>query len=142
MIGDLVTGTELYCQDSMMPKRLHIRIVSIMVVSVMLIAFSFTLAFGQSSGLVKILSFRNFIDGMDYYHVVGEIENDSPSEIKYVLVMATFYNVKNQEVGTSVALTTPMDIGLGNKAPFDLSVSAGSVPIRDIANYSIRVIHE
>ena len=142
MIGDLVTGTEPYCQQCMMPKRPHIWIVPIMFVSVMLIAFSFTLGFGQSSGPVKILSFRSYIDDIDYFHVVGEIENDSPSVIRYVLVMATFYNIKNQEVGTSVALTTPMDIGSGAKAPFDLTASPGSVLIREMANYSIRVSHQ
>jgi hypothetical protein len=142
MIGDLVTGTEHYCQQCMMPKRPHIWIVPIMFASVMLIAFSFTLGFGQSSGPVKILSFRSYIDDIDYFHVVGEIENDSPSVIRYVLVMATFYNIKNQEVGTSIALTTPMDIGSGVKALFDLTASPESGPIREIANYSIRVCHE
>ncbi|MCA1837583.1 MAG: hypothetical protein LC674_02040, partial [Actinobacteria bacterium] len=62
--------------------------------------------------------------------------------IKYVVVMATFYEIKNQVVGTCSALTTPMDIGSGAKAPFDLTASPGSVPIREIANYSIRVSHQ
>ena len=90
MIGDLVTGTEPYCQQCMMPKRPHIWIVPIMFVSVMLIAFSFTLGFGQSSGPVKILSFRSYIDDIDYFHVVGEIENDSPSVIRYVTSYGNF----------------------------------------------------
>jgi hypothetical protein len=105
-------------------------------------ALSLTLAFSQSSYALKILGLKSYIDDIDYFHVVGEIENDSPSVIRYVLVESTFYNVKNQEVGTSVALTTPMDIGLGDRAPFDLSASSGSVPIREIANYSIRVSHQ
>jgi hypothetical protein len=129
----------------MIPKRpngSNIWTVSNTLVSVTLMAFSFTLAFGQSSDPVKILSLRSYIDDIDYFHVVGEIENDSPSVIRYVLVISTFYNVKNQEVGTSAALTTPMDIGSGDKALFDLTASSGSVPIREIANYSIRVSHQ
>lgn len=124
------------------PNGSNIWIVPAMLVSVTLMALSLTLAFSQSSYALKILGLKSYIDDIDYFHVVGEIENDSPSVIRYVLVESTFYNVKNQEVGTSVALTTPMDIGLGDRAPFDLSASSGSVPIREIANYSIRVSHQ
>lgn len=113
-----------------------------MLVSVMLLAFSFTLAFSQSSNATKTLSFRSYVDEIDNFHIVGEIENDSPSVIKYVIVIATFYDSKNQVVGTSSALTTPMDIGSGAKAPFDLTASPGSVLIREMANYSIRVSHQ
>ena len=133
MIRDLVTGTKAYCQQRKM---------SIMLVSVMLLAFSFTIAFSQSSNATKTMSFRSYVDEIDNFHIVGEIENDSPSVIKYVIVMATFYDSKNQVVGTSSALTTPMDIGSGAKALFDLTVSPESGPIREIANYSIRVSHE
>ena len=132
MIRDLVTGTEAYCQQWKM---------SIMLVSVMLVSFSFNLAFAQSSNAAKTLSFRSYIDEIDNFHIVGEIENDSPSVIRYVIVMATFYDVKNHEVGTSGALTAPMAIESGAKAPFDLT-SPGNVPIREIANYSIRVSHQ
>lgn len=132
MIRDLVTGTEAYCQQWKM---------SIMLVSVMLLVFSFNLALSQSSNSAKTLSFRSYIDEIDNFHIVGEIENDSPSVIRYVIVMATFYDVKNHEVGTSGALTAPMAIESGAKAPFDLT-SPGNVPIREIANYSIRVSHQ
>ena len=113
MIRDLVTGTEAYCQQWKM---------SIMLVSVMLLVFSFNLALSQSSNSAKTLSFRSYIDEIDNFHIVGEIENDSPSVIRYVIVMATFYDVKNHEVGTSGALTAPMAIESGAKAPFDLQV--------------------
>jgi hypothetical protein len=139
MIRDLVTDTEPYCQS---PKRRHFLIVYIMLVSVMLIAFSFSFAFAQFSNPVKTLSFRSYIDDIDNFHVVGEIQNDLPSAIRYVIVIATFYNMKNQEVGTLGALTTPMDIGSGAKAPFDLTAGSSTVPIREIANYSIMVSHQ
>ena len=89
-------------------------------VSVVVIAFSFNLAFAQQSGPVKILSFRNYIEDIDHFHVVGEIGNDSPFVIRYVIVVATFYNAKNQEVGTSGALIMPMAIASGAKAPLIL----------------------
>jgi len=139
MIRDLVTDTEPYCQH---PKRRHLLLVSIIFVSVMLIAFSFTFAFAQFSNPVKTLSFRSYIDDIDNFHIVGEIQNDSPSAIRYVVVIATFYNIKNQEVGISGALTSPMDIGSGAKAPFDIAAGSSTLPIREIANYSIRVSHQ
>ena len=113
-----------------------------MLVSVMLLVFSFNLALSQSSNSAKTLSFRSYIDEIDNFHIVGEIENDSPSVIRYVIVMATFYDINNQVVGTSSELTMPMAIGSGAKAPFDLTASPGNVPIREIANYSIRVSHQ
>jgi hypothetical protein len=88
------------------------------------------------------LGLKSYIDDIDYFHVVGEIENDSPSVIRYVLVESTFYNVSKIKKSEHPLLTTPMDIGLGDRAPFDLRASSGSVPIREIANYSIRVSHQ
>jgi hypothetical protein len=99
-------------------------------------------AFGQASFPVKIVSSSNYIDSIDYYHVVGEVENSSPSVIKYVQVIGTFYDGVNRVVGTSFTFTTPPDISPGSKAPFDLFLGSASIPIRQITNYSLQVSYQ
>lgn len=58
------------------PNGSNIWIVPAMLVSVTLMALSLTLAFSQSSYALKILGLKSYIDDIDYFHVVGEIEND------------------------------------------------------------------
>lgn len=69
---------------------------------------------------VKIASSNDFIDSLGFLHVVGEVENNSPSNIQFVKVSGTFYDSNNQVVGTGLTYTDPSDIGSGQKAPFEL----------------------
>jgi hypothetical protein len=86
---------------------------------------------------VEITSFSSRIDVANYFHVVGEIQNGSPSVITSVKVIGTFYDKNKKVVGTSFAFTDPPDLAPGEKAPFDLVLSSASVPMRQIANYEL-----
>lgn len=66
---------------------------------------------------------------MDYLHVVGEVQNNSPTTATFVQVTGTFYDNNNQVVGTEFTYTNPYDIGAGQKAPFDLILTSASVPV-------------
>ena len=69
---------------------------------------------------IKIASSNDFIDSLGFLHVVGEVENNSPSNIQFVKVSGTFYDSNNQVVATDFTYTNPSDIGPGQKAPFQL----------------------
>ena len=91
---------------------------------------------GQAPSL-KILSYSDYVDEADILHVVGEVQNISPSVLRYVEVIGTFYDSGNRVVATSNTYTNPPDLSPDVKAPFDLIVLSASVPITEIANYEL-----
>ena len=91
---------------------------------------------GQAPSL-KFLSSSNYIDAADIFHVVGEVQNISPSVLKFVKIIGTFYDSSNRVVATSSTYTDPPDLSPGGKAPFDLTVLSASVPVREIYNYRL-----
>ena len=99
-------------------------------------------ALGQASPSLKFLSSSNFVDAADIFHVVGEVENVSPSVLRFVEVIGTFYDSNNRVVATSNTYTDPPDLSPGAKAPFDLTVLSASVPVRDIYNYRLTATSE
>jgi hypothetical protein len=87
---------------------------------------------------LQILSHNSFTDSIGYFHVVGEIKNNSPSTATFVKIVGTFYDVNNQVVATDFTYANPNDIGSGDKAPFDLSLLSASVPISQIDHYNLQ----
>ena len=86
---------------------------------------------------IKILSHNSYTDVLGFLHVVGEIQNDTPSSVQFVKVTGTFYDSNNQVVGTDFTYTNPNDIGSGQKAPFELILSSASIPITQIDHYNL-----
>ena len=70
-------------------------------------------------------------------HVVGEIENNSTSNIQFVKVSGTFYDVNNQVVGTGLTYSNPSDIGSWQKVPFELLLTSESIPNSEIDHYNL-----
>ena len=77
-----------------------------------------------------------------YLHVVGEIENNSPTKIQFVKVTGTFYDSNNQVVATDFTYTNPSDIGAGLKAPFELTLISASIPISQIDHYNLQATYD
>jgi hypothetical protein len=88
------------------------------------------------SGL-QILSHNSFTDSIGTMHVVGEVQNNSPTTATYVEVTGTFYDSNNRVVGTQFTYTNPSDIAGGDKAPFDLTLLSASVPISQVDHYNL-----
>ena len=96
----------------------------------------------QSSGMtananIKISSTNSYVDSVGYYHIVGEVENNSPISISSVKVIATLYDNSNAVVGTDYGYADPSDIGPGDKAPFQILVPSASIPTQQIDHYRI-----
>jgi hypothetical protein len=91
----------------------------------------------QQDEPIKISSSNDFIDSIGYMHVVGEVENNTPTNIQFVKVTGTFYDTNNQVVATDFTYTNPADIGAGQKAPFELILTSASIPISQIDNYRL-----
>ena len=91
---------------------------------------------------LQILSHNSFTDSVGYLHVVGEVQNNSPTNAQFVQVTGTFYDNNNQVVGTQFTYTNPSDIGAGEKAPFDLTLTSASIPVTQIDHYELQATYQ
>jgi len=92
---------------------------------------------GNNPNRLEILSHNSFTDSLGFMHVVGEVQNNSPTNAQFVQITGTFYDNNNQVVGTEFTYTHPSDIGAGDKAPFEIILTSTSVPVSEIDRYSL-----
>jgi len=91
----------------------------------------------SSSNGLEILSHNSFTDSIGTMHVVGEVQNNSPTTATFVKVIGTFYDTNDRVVATDFTYTNPSDIGAEDKAPFDLTLTSASVPVSQIDHYNL-----
>ena len=72
-------------------------------------------------------------------HIVGEVMNQSPVTARFVKIIVTFYNANNQVIGTDFGYTEPSDLAPGQRAPFDIIVLSGSLPMYQMSYYGLSV---
>ena len=91
---------------------------------------------------ITILSHNSYADSAGYFHVVGEVENDTPNTAKFVQITGTFYDINNAVVGTQFTHTNPSNISSGAKALFDLVLMSTSVPASLIDHYKLSASYQ
>jgi hypothetical protein len=101
-----------------------------------------SIPFLNKSDSVTILSHNSYTDDVGYFHVVGEVENNTPDTAEFVQVTGTFYDINNAVVGTQFTYTNPSDIISGGKAPFDLVLTSASVPTSLIDHYELQASYQ
>ena len=69
---------------------------------------------------VKLLSSSHYTDGIDYLHVIGEVQNTLDEPQEFVKVIATFYDSTNRTIGTSFTFTDVDVLRPEEKSPFNL----------------------
>ena len=87
----------------------------------------------------RILSHSAYTSSIGTVHIVGEVINQSPVTAKFVKIIVTFYNAYNQVVGTDFTYTQPSDLAPGQRAPFDILVLSGGIPMNQVRNYALTV---
>ena len=87
----------------------------------------------------RILSDNSYVDNIGTLHIVGEVINESYQSVSYVRITATFYDSNNSVIGTDFTFTSPSTLQPGQRAPFDLTISEGSVPTYLMAYYTLSV---
>ena len=88
------------------------------------------------------MSHNSFTDSIGCLHVVGEVQNNNPTIAQYVEIIGTFYDSNNQVVATDFTNTNPADIGSGQKAPFDLTLTSASIPVSQIDHYELQTSYQ
>jgi hypothetical protein len=69
---------------------------------------------------VKLLSSSDYKDELGFFHVIGELENNSPDSQQFIKVTSRFYDSSNKIVGTSFTYTDIDVLRPGEKSPFDI----------------------
>ena len=87
----------------------------------------------------RILSHSSYVDSTGNLRIVGEVINESHLSIRFVEIIATFYDANNSVIGTDFTFTSPSTIQPGQRAPFDIFVSEGSFPTYLMAYYILSV---
>ena len=87
----------------------------------------------------RILSQSTYVDGIGNLHIVGEVINESFQPLRFVQIIATFYDSNNGVIGTDFTFTSPSTIQPGQRAPFDMIISEGSIPTQLLAYYTLSV---
>ena len=86
-----------------------------------------------------LVSQSSYYDSIGTMHIVGEVMNQSPVTARFVEIIATFYNSNNQVIGTDFSFTDPTDLAPGQRAPFEILVPEGSMPMYQLSYYGLRV---
>ena len=79
-------------------------------------------ATNQPSGVFVLSNHSYYVDSIDYLHVVGEVQNNSNKNIRFVQVTAAFYNANGQLVDTEFTFTLLNTLPPGDKTCFNLSL--------------------
>ena len=86
-----------------------------------------------------ILSQSSYVDNIGSMHIVGEVLNQALVTAEFVKIIATIYNANGQVIGTDFTYADPSDLAPGQRAPFDIIVSEGSVPMYQMSSYGLTV---
>jgi hypothetical protein len=87
----------------------------------------------------RILSHSAYTDNIGTLHIDGKAINQSPVTAKFVKIIATLYNAYNQVIGTQFTYTQPSDLARGQRAPFDILVLSGGIPLNQMRTYTLSV---
>ena len=87
-----------------------------------------------------ILSYNTYNDTAGVFHIVGEVENSSPSLITSVQVIAAFYDNLNELLAVKYAYTNPPSIPSGQLAFYDLTIPPGTIPVDRVSQWTLRLV--
>lgn len=83
---------------------------------------------------LQILSHQSYVDG-EWFHIVGEVQNNSDAAMEFVKIVATLYDDASQVVGTDFTYTEIDVIPPGGKSPFE----TGTDEWEGTTNYKLQV---
>lgn len=89
-------------------------------------------------GQLVIVSHKSYVDSLGWYHIVGEVQNNSSTPMEYVEIVAKLYNASAEVIGTKLTFTAPDVIFPGGSAPFDI-VALRQSQWRNIETYTLHV---
>ena len=98
-----------------MKKQIVVTLVAVAVIA----SASLVLSNTTETGVV-ILNDTSYISASGYFHVVGEVENNLPANVRYVKINTAFYDEDRNMIGTDYTYTMLDFLRPNQKSPFDL----------------------
>lgn len=72
----------------------------------------------SSAPALEILSHQSYVDG-SWFHIVGEVQNNTDSPMEYVKIVATLYDEAGKVSGTDYGYTVLDAVLPGERSPFE-----------------------
>lgn len=89
-------------------------------------------------GQLEVISHKSYVDSLGWYHIVGEVQNNSSAPMEFVEVMAKLYNTQQEVIGTKLTFTSPDVIMPGGSASFDI-IALREKQWSEISDYNLHV---
>jgi hypothetical protein len=106
------------------PKPIFVCLMTLLTSIAFLVSASAEVHFGYSqiaAGAISILSSSSFTDDIGYYHIVGEVKNNSPTDsMNYVKIVSTLYDNAGKVVGTDFTYTSVDVLRPAEKSSFEI----------------------
>jgi hypothetical protein len=88
---------------------------------------------------ISILSSSSFTDDIGYYHIVGEVKNNSPKDsMNFVKITSTFYDNAGKVVGTDITYSNVDVLRPAEKSSFEI-ISNDAQQSHQVSNYKLSV---
>ncbi len=113
-----------------MKKEIIATLVAVAVIASVSLGLSNTTETG-----VVILNDTSYISASGYFHVVGEVKNNLPANVRHVKINAAFYDEDRNIIGADYTYTMLDFLRPSQKSPFDLIYTEKIVP----ASYELSV---
>ena len=128
---------------NMSTSRLECRLcllLSIIIVIILLLAPSlFHYGYAQIKQDISILSSSSFKDNLGYFHVVGEVKNNSTTDsFNYVKIVSTFYDDTAKVIGTDFTYTNVDVLRPAEKSSFEIILNDAQQSEK-VSNYKLSV---
>jgi hypothetical protein len=125
---------------SRLELRLGLLLSTIIIIIISLLAPPlFHHGYAQIKQGVSILSSSSFKDNLGYFHIVGEVKNNSTIDsLNYVKIVSTFYDDKGRFVGTDFAYSNVDILRPAEKSSFKIVVTDVQQSEK-ISNYKLSV---
>ena len=89
--------------------------------SSIVLQYAYSQTAASAAGGISVLSSSSFTDDIGYYHIVGEVKNNSPAEsMNYVKIVATLYDKTGKVVGTDFTYTNVDVLRPAEKSSFEI----------------------
>lgn len=111
------------------------------VLALVLAAFalpSMILAPASAQSDFTVLSSSDYIDSIDFYHIVGELQNNSDRVVRFVEVTATLYDDQDVVVGRPFGFALIDVMRPGERSPFHV-IFTDSEQINKIVSYKLSI---
>jgi len=92
--------------EKMIGKKSVFVIAALLSIIALLIPFAFSYrAYASPAVQVEILSYSDYYDSLGWLHIVGEVKNSLDSRVRFVKIIATYYDSGGTRLLTPPSLT-------------------------------------